>query len=280
MHPTDTFAPTPPQAHEAVVQDQIVVAIPARWGSTRLPGKPLAELAGRPMIEHVYRRARAARGPAQVVVLTDDQRIADAVEAFGGTVLMTPQDCASGTDRIAWAARVWPRARAVINVQGDEPLIDPAVIEAVAARLADGAEEMVTVATPARPGELDDPNAVKVVVARDGRALYFSRARIPYHRDPGTTPPPAVKKHLGIYGYRRDVLLSLAAAPRTALEISEALEQLRALELGISIRVLDVASAEPGVDTAHDLARAAARLADLEATTGSGTSLEEGKELT
>lgn len=213
------------------------------------------------MIEHVYRQARAAQGPSRVVVLTDDQRIIDVVDSFGGEAMMTPRDCASGTDRIAWAARDWPHARAVINVQGDEPLIDPAVIEAVAARFDDPAEEMVTMATTAGPDELDNPNVVKVVVTKDARALYFSRARIPYHRDPGTTPPPAIRKHIGIYGYRRDVLLTIASTPPTPLESSEALEQLRALENGITIRVLEVASAEAGVDTPHDLARAQARLA-------------------
>jgi len=237
-----------------------VVAIPARWGSSRLPGKPLREIAGRPMIEHVYRRASAARGMSRVVVLTDDQRIARAVTAFGGEVEMTASDCPSGTDRIAQAARAWPAQR-VINVQGDEPLIDPAVIEAVAACLARPGESMVTVATPARSDEFDDPNAVKVVIGVDGRALYFSRARIPWHRDPRQTPAPVVWKHLGIYGYRRDVLLRLAGLAPSPLERGEALEQLRALEHGIAIRVVTVASAEPGVDTENDLARIAARLA-------------------
>ena len=197
------------------------------------------------MIEHVYRRARAARSVDRVVVLTDDRRIADAVTGFGGAVEMTPADCASGTDRIAYAARTWS-ADAVINVQGDEPLIDPAVIDRVAAALTDPTEEMVTVATPATSDELDDPNAVKVAVGIGGHALYFSRARIPYHRDPETTDAPRMLKHLGLYGYRRDVLVRLAACSPTPLERAEALEQLRALEHGIRIRVMTVASAASG----------------------------------
>jgi 3-deoxy-manno-octulosonate cytidylyltransferase (CMP-KDO synthetase) len=137
----------------------VVGAIPARWGSTRLPGKPLAPIAGRPMIEHVWRRASEA-GLARVVVLTDDERIAEAVERFGGEWRMTPADCPSGTDRIAWAARDWPEA-AVINVQGDEPLVDPAVIGRLAARLVDHPDDPVaTFAAPAAPGGIDDPIAV------------------------------------------------------------------------------------------------------------------------
>lgn len=237
------------------------MAIPARWGSTRLPGKPLLDLAGKSMIEHVYRRAAAARGTSRVVVLTDDTRILNAVNGFGGEAEMTPRDCVSGTDRIAGAARAWTAA-AVINVQGDEPLIDPTVIEAVAARLADPREEVVTVATAARADELDDPNVVKVVVAQDGSALYFSRARIPHHRDPDPTSSPTIWKHLGIYGYRHDILLRLAGLAPTPLERAESLEQLRALEHGIKIRVLTVDHAESGVDTARDLERVAARLTD------------------
>ncbi len=238
-----------------------MVAIPARWGSTRLPGKPLLELAGKPMIEHVYRRAVTARGVSRVVVVTDDERIRSTVIGFGGEAEMTPRDCVSGTDRIASAARGW-QASAVVNVQGDEPLIDPAVIEAVAARLVDPREEIVTVATAAGSEELDDPNVVKAVLARDGSALYFSRARIPHQRDPGPATRPTIWKHLGIYGYRHDILLRLAGLTPTPLEQAESLEQLRALEHGIRIRVLTVDHAESGVDTARDLARVAARLTD------------------
>jgi 3-deoxy-manno-octulosonate cytidylyltransferase (CMP-KDO synthetase) len=229
-----------------------VGAIPARYGSTRLPGKPLLPIAGRPMIEHVYTRVARARGLDRVVVLTDDERIARAVEEFGGECEMTPADCASGTDRIAWAARRW-NAAAVINIQGDEPLIDPEEISAVAAHLAAHPQDpVVTLATPAAPEDMGNPNAVKVVLGQDGAALYFSRAPIPYSRQEGGAAP---LKHLGIYGYQRDALLRLAALAPTPLERSESLEQLRALENGIRIRVLIVGRASIGVDTAEDLER-------------------------
>jgi 3-deoxy-manno-octulosonate cytidylyltransferase (CMP-KDO synthetase) len=229
-----------------------VGAIPARYGSTRLPGKPLLPIAGRPMIEHVYTRVARARGLARVVVLTDDERIARAVEAFGGEWEMTPADCASGTDRIAWAVRGW-EASAVINIQGDEPLIDPEEISRIAEHLAANPQDpVVTLATAATAEEMANPNAVKVVLARDGAALYFSRSAVPYPRNEGGFIP---LKHLGIYGYQRDALLRLAALEPTPLERSESLEQLRALENGIPIRVLTVARGSFGVDTAADLER-------------------------
>lgn len=232
-------------------------AIPARYGSTRLPGKPLLPIAGRPMIEHVYTRVARVRGLARVVVLTDDERIARAVEAFGGEWEMTPPDCASGTDRIAWAARQWDAA-AVVNIQGDEPLIDPEAVSRVADHLAAHPEDpVVTLATPAEAGEMGNPNAVKVVLARDGSALYFSRSAIPYPRQEGGAAP---LKHLGIYGYQRDALLRLAGLAPTPLERSESLEQLRALENGIPIRVLVVERGSFGVDTAEDLERVEAIL--------------------
>jgi 3-deoxy-manno-octulosonate cytidylyltransferase (CMP-KDO synthetase) len=165
---------------------------------------------------------------------------------------MTPEDCASGTDRIAWAARRWD-AGAVINIQGDEPLIDPEEISRIAEHLAAHPEDpVVTLATPATPEEMGNPNAVKVVLGLDGAALYFSRSAVPYQRQEGGFSP---LKHLGIYGYQRDALLRLAALPPTPLERSESLEQLRALENGISIRVLVVDRASIGVDTAEDLER-------------------------
>ena len=230
----------------------IVGAIPARYASSRLPGKPLLRLAGRPMIEHVYRRVSLARGLARVVVLTDDERIAEAVEGFGGEWEMTPAACASGTDRIAHAARAW-KAGAVVNVQGDEPLIDPEAISALARHLAEHPEDpVVTLAAAAEPEEVDDPHAVKVVLDRAGYALYFSRSAIPYRRQAGGARP---LKHLGLYGYQRAALLRLAELPPTPLETSESLEQLRALENGIRIRVLEVERGSPGVDTREDLER-------------------------
>lgn len=246
----------------------MVGAIPARYASTRLPGKPLLSLAGRPMIEHVYRRARSAAALDAVVVLTDDPRIVEAVEAFGGDCQLTPEDCASGTDRIAWAAKAWG-AHGVVNIQGDEPLIDPVSIDAVARHLRQRPEdEMVTLAAPAEGRDMADPNCVKVVVDRSGHALYFSRSPLPYERQVEIAPR---RKHIGIYGYRTDILLRLAGLEPTLLERAESLEQLRALEHGIRIRVLDVERAEPGVDTADDLARAEALLiAELSGRTSSG----------
>jgi 3-deoxy-manno-octulosonate cytidylyltransferase (CMP-KDO synthetase) len=175
--------PATRRPRSATDRGSIVGAIPARYASTRLPGKPLLPLAGRPMIEHVYERARRAPALERVVVLTDDPRIARAVEGFGGEVELTPAECRSGTDRIAWAARRWEGVAAVVNVQGDEPLIDPRALDTVARHLAEHPEDpMVTLATPAEPDEWEDPNAVKVVTDAAGYALYFSRSRIPFPR--------------------------------------------------------------------------------------------------
>lgn len=257
----------PPGAPPLDGRGGVVGAIPARFASTRLPGKPLLPLLGRPMIQHVVERARAARELDRVVVLTDDERIADAVRGFGGEVEMTPQGCTSGTDRIAAAARHWS-ASAVVNIQGDEPLIDPRAIDRVARHLKDHpGDPIVTLATdPAaddeaataeREAERAAPDVVKVVVDRRGYALYFSRAPIPYPRHPEAAP---LRRHLGIYGYQRAALLALAALSPSPLELAESLEQLRALENGIAIRVLAARRAAPGVDTAADLDRAEAAL--------------------
>lgn len=272
MHPFPISRSAP--AHSGTDgRPEIVAAIPARYGSTRLPGKPLLAIAGRPMIEHVYRRVADARGLARVVVLTDDERIARAVADFGGEVEMTPVDCASGTDRIAHAARGWPGAAAVINVQGDEPLIDPDAVSAVAEHLAAHPEDpMVTLAAPLGGGgappdesaaDLANPNVVKVVVGLDGRALYFSRSAIPYVRQSAAGTAAAPLRHIGIYGYQRAALLRLAGLSPSPLEQSEALEQLRALEHGMSIRVLLTAPGLPGVDTREDLERIERLLAPL-----------------
>lgn len=212
------------------------------------------------MLQHVYERAAAAPGLSRVVVLTDDERVAEAVATFGGEVQMTPVDCASGTDRIAYAAQSWS-AQAVVNIQGDEPLIEPAAIGRVATHLAQHpGDGMVTLAAPAATADAADANVVKVVIDATGRALYFSRAAIPHRRDHPTPDgdstsgtAPIARRHIGIYGYQRDVLLRLAALPPTVLERLESLEQLRALENGIPIRVLDIENGWPGVDTMDDL---------------------------
>ena len=238
---------------------EVWAAIPARWGSTRLPGKPLLELAGKPMVQHVYERAARAEGIARAVVLTDDERIAAAVARFGGECEMTPADCASGTDRIAHAARGWS-AGAVVNVQGDEPLIDPQAVARLALHLrAHEHDGMATLAVAASEGDLENPNAVKVVLDRDGYALYFSRAAIPYPRH---VDGAGVLRHLGIYGYRRETLLRLAALAPSPLERRESLEQLRALEAGMRIAVgISPEAFPPGVDTEGDLAQAERHLA-------------------
>jgi 3-deoxy-manno-octulosonate cytidylyltransferase (CMP-KDO synthetase) len=233
----------------------VACAIPARYGSTRLPGKPLLQLLGKPMIQHVYERASAAGGLSRVVVLTDDERIRDAVEAFGGEVELTPAACRSGTDRIATAARNWGED-AVVNLQGDEPLIDPAAITRIATHLQDHDDPLVTLATALPEAGREDPSKVKVVLDARGYALYFSRAPIPHRQaaqEEGKTAAPSLL-HIGIYGYRRDTLLRLAGLAPTPLERSESLEQLRALENGIPIRVLLTDHAASGVDTLEDVA--------------------------
>jgi len=206
------------------------------------------------MIEHVYRRASEASGLDAVVVLTDHEDIRHTVESFGGVCEMTPTECRSGTDRIAWAARGW-QADAVINVQGDEPLLDPGAISELARHLRTSPEEeMATLAAEVDERALRDPNQVKVVCGADGYALYFSRAGIPFSRqgaDEGRAAP--VLLHVGVYGYRRDVLLRLAELDSTPLERCEGLEQLRALENGYRIRVLPIDEVPLGVDTPADL---------------------------
>ncbi len=232
--------------------------IPARYGSTRFPGKPLHLIAGKPLIQHVVERCRLAKSLSEVIVATDDERIAVVARAFC-RVEMTKSDHPSGSDRIAEvAARC--ACDGVVNIQGDEPLMDPAVIDAVAGALADC--EMSTAATPiAESAEYENPNVVKVVVNAAGRALYFSRRTIPYLRDAATQPVAGqlaafpFLKHLGIYGYRRETLLRLVKFPVSPLEAAEKLEQLRALENGIGIAVVRVRHDSVGVDTPEDVMR-------------------------
>jgi 3-deoxy-manno-octulosonate cytidylyltransferase (CMP-KDO synthetase) len=232
---------------------QVVVVIPARFASSRFPGKPLADIDGRPMIEHVYRRAASAAAVSRVIVATDDLRVADAVRQFGGEVRLTRNDHQSGTDRLAEVAATLD-CDVVVNVQGDEPLIDPCAIgEAVAPFAADPSVQVTTLYRRiANPADFSDPNVVKVVVDRAGFALYFSRASVPYVRDPlGGWPP--LYKHIGLYAYRRGALLVLATLEPTPLERAESLEQLRALEHGIRIKAVETAYDSIGVDTPEDL---------------------------
>jgi 3-deoxy-manno-octulosonate cytidylyltransferase (CMP-KDO synthetase) len=227
---------------------RIVAIIPARFESTRLPGKPLALIAGRPMIEHVYRRVADARGVDAVVVATDDARIAAAVEHFGGIARMTQPGHRTGTDRVAEVARELS-CEIVVNVQGDEPMIEPEMIAAAIAPLAEsGLVEMTTLRRAITdPADLANPHVVKVVADRLGDALYFSRSPIPSRGQ--------AFKHVGLYGYRRGFLLSFAALPQTPLELAESLEQLRALEHGLRIRTIETRYDSIGVDTPEDLER-------------------------
>ena len=231
-----------------------IAIIPARYQSSRFPGKVLAEIDGRTMIEHVYRRAAAATSIASVIVATDDERIRAAVAAFGGDVRMTSPHHPSGTDRIAEVAAGLD-AGLIANVQGDEPLLEPATIDLAVSAFAH--DPSLGISTLCRriddPADAANPNVTKVVVDRDGHALYFSRSAIPFVR-PGCPPAP-VWRHIGLYVCRRDVLLRLAALPPTPLEQAEALEQLRALEHGIRIKVLETAHQAIGVDTPEDLER-------------------------
>jgi len=223
----------------------IIGVVPARWASTRLPGKPLAEIDGRPMIEHVVRRASLARRLSAVVVATDDARIAAAVRGFGGDVVMTRGDHVSGTDRIWEVVQGRAGVDAVVNIQGDEPLIEPDVIDAVAAPLLGGVQ-VITAAAALRDDPMT-PSVVKVVCDQVGDALYFSRSRIPHGG--------ACLHHVGLYAYTREALQSFVSRTPGPLERAERLEQLRFLEYGDRIRVVAVERAPISVDTPEDLAR-------------------------
>ena len=230
-----------------------LIVIPARHGSTRFPGKPLHVIAGRPLVQHVWDRCRRAALCARIVIATDDERIAAAARAFGAEAMMTRTDHPSGTDRLAEVAAAHPDATHFVNVQGDEPLIEPALIDQlIGAMRRDDSIPMITAASPITdPADADNPNIVKVAVTADGTALYFSRSRIPFpRREPGAP----CRRHLGIYGYRRDVLLEFVKWRPTPLEETECLEQLRALEHGIRIKVIDTRDISPGIDTPDQVA--------------------------
>lgn len=235
---------------------RIVGIIPARYASSRFPGKALADLCGKPMIQHVVERASRARLLHEVLVATDDRRILETVKGFGGKACLTSPDHPSGTDRIAEVVRDLA-CDLVVNIQGDEPLIDPQVInQAVEPLVGDDRVVMGTLGRPMGAAEATDPGKVKVVLDREGFALYFSRASIPYLRDgaPPETDRPYLL-HMGLYVYRRSTLLRLASLPPTPLEERERLEQLRALEHGIRIRVVVTDHESFGVDTPADLER-------------------------
>ena len=232
---------------------RVLCVIPARYASTRLPGKPLRDIAGKPMICRVYERAVQAEKIEKALVATDDQRICDAVESHGGNAMMTSKDHPTGTDRLAEVAAAYENMDVIINVQGDEPLIEPALIDELAGLFEDAPELMMaTVMTELKDEEeARNPNNVKVITDKTGYALYFSRSLIPYPRNPGKAP---VFKHIGIYAYRREFLLRYAKLSPTPLEQAESLEQLRALENGYRIKVLKTDCRFVGVDTEEDLA--------------------------
>ena len=229
-----------------------ICVIPARYSSTRLPGKPLKDICGKPMICRVYERASQAKSVTEVIVATDDERILKAVEKNRGRAMMTRADHKTGTDRLAEVAEKFSDAEVVVNVQGDEPLIEPALIDELVAQFVDDKNlQMATVATELlNSDEMNNPNNVKVVLDKNNNALYFSRSLIPYPRNVGKSK---VFKHIGIYAYRRNFLLAYAKMEPTPLEQAESLEQLRALENGYKIRVIKSSCRFVGVDTAEDL---------------------------
>lgn len=232
---------------------KVLCVIPARYASTRLPGKPLKDIAGKPMVCRVYDRASQAKLVSRTLVATDDERILQAVREHGGEAMMTRADHPTGTDRLAEVAASFPDVDLIINVQGDEPLIEPSLIDELASVFeTDPDLRMATVKTEIKDEEEQhNPNNVKVVTDQNGYALYFSRSLLPYPRHEGCP----VYKHIGIYAYQRDFLLAYAKMPSTPLEEAESLEQLRALENGYRIKVVETRAKFVGVDTAEDLAK-------------------------
>lgn len=234
----------------------VLAIIPARYASTRLPGKPLASIAGRPMIQHVVERVKQAQTVSRVLVATDDERIKKAVEGFGGEAVLTRDDHRTGTDRVAEVA-AHIAAEIYVNIQGDEPLIDPGTIDAVVAEMLE--DETVQIGTPCSPitdqKEIMDPNVVKVARDFESNALYFSRAPIPWVRDTGGVVAAKHWKHIGLYAFRRDALLEYPTLPPGELERIEQLEQLRWLENGFHIRVAETEYNAVSVDVPADIQR-------------------------
>ena len=241
---------------------QVVIVIPARYGSTRLPGKPLVSLAGKPMIQRVYERAKRAKTAGRVIVATDDERIVNKVQEFGGEARMTRTDHRTGTERIAEVA-AHVDGQVFVNVQGDEPLLDPAAVDAaVTALLEEPAAAIATVAVPIRtPADIMDPNVVKTVLDFEDNALYFSRAPIPWVRDSAHKTHARHLKHLGLYVFQRDALLEYPTLPQGELERLEQLEQLRWMENGWKIRVAEVPHDAVSVDAPEDVPRVESLLA-------------------
>lgn len=239
---------------------EVALIIPARWGSERFPGKPLHPIAGTPLIRHVWERCLGVSGVSRVIVATDDDRIARVAADFGAEVLMTSPSHPSGTDRIAEVAQNLEHVKLVVNVQGDEPFIDPRIIELLLGTMeSDPGIRMATVASEISCAEsLADPNHVKVVIDQAGDALYFSRSPLPYFRNPSAGVAPLL--HHGLYGFRRDFLLEFVSWSPGSLERTEGLEQLRALEHGEKIRVVVVGPSPPGIDTPEQVAEAERRL--------------------
>ena len=235
----------------------VLAVIPARYASTRLPGKPLVPLGGKPMIQRVWERVRQAQSVSDVIIATDDERIRSAVQAFGGDVAMTRSDHRSGTERVAEAALARGDAEIIVNVQGDEPLIKPSAIDAAVEAVREDLEVSVaTLAVPiSKPADIMDPNVVKAVLDFDGNALYFSRAPIPWVRDRSGPVHAKHLKHLGLYVYRRAALLEFATFPQGDLERIEQLEQLRWLENGYRIRVAETEYDSVSVDVPEDIPR-------------------------
>jgi len=232
---------------------RVLCVIPARYASTRLPGKPLLQLAGKPMVWRVFERASQATVPQLTVVATDNQEIYDTIIALGGQAVMTRDDHPTGTDRLAEVAELFPDFDLIVNVQGDEPLIEPCVIDQLATALIDDSSaQMATCMNEMDEEEYSNPAAVKVVTDINGNALYFSRSILPYPRNKTGCP---VHKHIGIYAYRREFLIKYAQMPPTILEQTESLEQLRALENGYKIKVIKVPYKFYGVDTLEDFLR-------------------------
>jgi len=235
---------------------QVVIVIPARYGSTRLPGKPLVSLAGKPMVQRVFERAKLAKTAGRVIVATDDERVVSKVQEFGGEARMTRVDHRTGTERIAEVA-AHVDGQVFVNVQGDEPLLDPTAVDvAVTTLLEDPAAAIATVAVPIRtPADIMDPNVVKTVLDFDENALYFSRAPIPWVRDSAHKTHARHLKHLGLYVFQRDALLEYPTLPQGELERLEQLEQLRWMENGWKIRVAEVEYDALSVDVPEDVER-------------------------